>query len=54
MSEENGSGQHPSAKVKGFDALAKLALNLRWSRNHATDEVWRRLDPGLWETTHNP
>ncbi|MDR3544401.1 MAG: alpha-glucan family phosphorylase [Candidatus Limnocylindrales bacterium] len=41
-------------EVEGFDSLAELALNLRWSWNHATDEVWRQLDPGLWETTHNP
>ncbi len=34
--------------------LAELALDLRWSWNHATDEVWRELDPELWELTHNP
>jgi len=27
---------------------------MRWSWDHATDEVWRQLDPGLWEVTHNP
>jgi hypothetical protein len=27
---------------------------MRWSWDHATDEVWRKLDPGLWEITHNP
>jgi glycogen phosphorylase len=36
------------------DSLAKLALDLRWSWNHAADEVWRKLDPILWELTHNP
>ena len=41
-------------EVEGFDSLAELALNMRWSWNHATDEVWRRLDPELWEITHNP
>ncbi|MDR3567467.1 MAG: alpha-glucan family phosphorylase [Syntrophobacteraceae bacterium] len=41
-------------EIEGFDALAELALNLRWSWNHATDEVWRQLDPKLWEITHNP
>jgi len=40
--------------IAGFDSLAELALNMRWSWNHATDEVWRRLDPKLWEITHNP
>ncbi len=41
-------------EVEGFDSLAQLALDLRWSWNHATDHVWRRLDPELWELTHNP
>ncbi len=40
--------------IEGFDSLAELALNLRWSWNHATDEMWRQLDPELWEITHNP
>jgi glucan phosphorylase len=41
-------------EVEGFDALAELALDLRWSWNHGADQVWRRLDPALWELTHNP
>ncbi len=41
-------------EIEGFDSLAELALDLRWSWNHATDEVWRQLDPELWEITHNP
>jgi len=40
--------------VEGFDALAELALDMRWSWNHATDEVWRQLDPVLWDLTHHP
>ncbi len=27
---------------------------MRWSWDHATDKVWRQLDPELWEITHNP
>ncbi len=42
------------ADVEGFDSLAELALDMRWSWNHATDEVWRQLDPALWELTQNP
>jgi starch phosphorylase len=42
------------ADVEGFESLAKLALDMRWSWNHCTDEVWRRLDPVQWELTHNP
>ncbi len=41
-------------EIEGFDSLAELALDLRWSWNHATDEVWRQLDPDLWATTSNP
>jgi starch phosphorylase len=40
--------------VEGFDALAELALDMRWTWDHATDEVWRQLDPVLWEQTHHP
>jgi len=41
-------------EVKGFDSLAELALDLRWSWNHAADEVWQQLDPALWDFTHSP
>ena len=41
-------------EVEGFDSLVELALDMRWSWNHAADEVWRQLDPDLWELTHNP
>jgi glycogen phosphorylase len=34
--------------------LHRLALDLRWSWNHATDELWRQIDPDLWARTHNP
>jgi starch phosphorylase len=43
-----------SADVEGFDSLAELALDMHSSWNHATDKVWRQLDPVLWELTHNP
>src|ERR1700684_3209715 len=43
-----------STKIEGFDSLSKLALDMHWSWNHATDEVWPQLDPRLWEITHNP
>ena len=41
-------------EIEGFDLLAGLALDMRSSWNHATDVIWRRLDPNLWENTHNP
>jgi starch phosphorylase len=40
--------------VEGFDSLAELALDMRSSWNHAGDQVWRLLDPELWELTQNP
>ena len=43
-----------SADVEGFDYLAELALDLRSSWNHGADELWRRLDPALWDLTQNP
>jgi starch phosphorylase len=41
-------------EIEGFDSLAELALDMHWSWNHATDQVWRQLDPELWEIAHNP
>jgi starch phosphorylase len=40
--------------IEGVDSLAELALDLRWTWNHATDAIWRRIDPRLWELTQNP
>jgi starch phosphorylase len=37
-----------------LDALADLALDLRWSWSHATDTLWERIDPALWALTRNP
>ncbi len=58
MSEETRIGQPKervlSTDVEGFDSLAELALDMRSSWDHATDRVWRQLDPVLWELTHNP
>jgi glycogen phosphorylase len=42
------------ADIEGIDTLEELALDVRWSWNHAADEVWRQLDPAIWEFTHNP
>ncbi len=40
--------------IDGFDSLSELALDMRWSWNHAADEIWRQLDPVLWDLTHHP
>ena len=34
--------------------LEQLALDLRWSWSHGSDELWRQLEPRLWDRTHNP
>ncbi|HEY7337973.1 MAG TPA: alpha-glucan family phosphorylase [Bryobacteraceae bacterium] len=44
---------HPS-EARRADSLAQLALDLRWSWNHSADEIWRQIDPDLWNLTHNP
>ena len=38
----------------GAALLRQLALDLRWSWNHATDALWSELEPDLWALTHNP
>src|SRR5262249_8587368 len=40
--------------IEGFDDLAELALDVRWSWSHAADTVWRQLDAPLWDLTQNP
>ena len=37
-----------------FDALRRMAfvLSIRWSR--VNEEIWLRLNPDVWEMTHNP
>jgi glycogen phosphorylase len=34
--------------------LALLALDLRWSWNHAADALWETVDPVMWRATGNP
>ena len=52
--QTDGGYSTNSTPAEGFDDLAELALDLRWSWNHATDQVWRQLDPELWKMTRNP
>lgn len=40
--------------IEGLNSLAELALDLRWSWDHGADEIWRQLDPDLWDITNNP
>jgi glycogen phosphorylase len=41
-------------QASAAELLRQLALNLRWSWHHGADELWKRLDPELWERTGNP
>ena len=43
-----------SNSSSGLEALTELAMDLRWSWNHAADDLWQELDPGLWKLTHHP
>ena len=41
-------------KVEGVEYLAELALDLRNTWDHTTDQIWESLDPELWSLTRNP
>ncbi len=36
------------------DVLAELALDVSCVWNHRAGDIWKRLNPELWEATHNP
>jgi len=42
-----------STPIENLD-YRELALDLQWCWDHAAEEVWQRLEPELWELTHNP
>jgi starch phosphorylase len=39
---------------QGLEGLTELALDLRWSWNHAADKLWKYIDPELWGMSSNP
>jgi glycogen phosphorylase len=43
----------PQCNVE-FGELMEIALDLRWSWDHSADDIWRTLDPELWDLTRNP
>jgi starch phosphorylase len=43
-----------SEEIEGFNSLLELAMDMHWTWNHATDELWRQLDSALWEQTQHP
>jgi len=54
MSEPASSSNSPPNPTQGLAALTELAMDLRWSWNHAADDLWRQLDPALWALTNHP
>jgi glycogen phosphorylase len=42
------------ADIEAFDSLTELALNMRSTWNHSADQLWRQLNPNLWDITQNP
>lgn len=44
----------PRALPQPLQELATLALDLRWSWHHGADDLWRAVDPKLWEAMENP
>lgn len=43
----------PRSLPESLNGLFQLALDLRWSWHHGTDELWRALDAEIWDTTRN-
>src|SRR5579863_7485864 len=43
-----------SSGLRSEDILVQLALDVNWTLSRAADTLWRRLNPDLWERTHNP
>ena len=41
-------------EVEGTEDLKELALDMRWSWDHGADELWKQLEPELWELTRSP
>lgn len=45
--------ENQATPPEGFDLLAELALDLRFSWTEPADTVWSELDPDLWRETNN-
>jgi glycogen phosphorylase len=37
-----------------FQPVIELALDLRWTWNHGSDDLWKKLDADAWNMTQNP
>jgi len=54
MSSNPSDSASPSRPPSGLAALTELAMDLRWTWNHCSDELWQKLDPVLWAETRHP
>ncbi len=50
----NPTYTHVASETGGQDLLADLALDVAWARNRSASLLWSRLNPELWDRTHNP
>ncbi len=44
----------PRTLPEPLQGLVELAVDMRWSWNHESDTLWRRMDPRTWDATGNP
>ncbi|SFL56879.1 alpha-glucan family phosphorylase [Nitrosomonas communis] len=44
----------PAELLPLLEQITDLATDLRWTWSHAGDEVWKTMDPQLWEQSENP
>src|SRR5512137_1998468 len=54
MTQDDAYAGLASTLPEPLQPIARLALNLRWVWNHATDRVWEALSPEVWQQTANP
>jgi starch phosphorylase len=50
----DGLKDFPGPLPPALAPIGRLALNLRWVWNHATDRVWEALNAEVWHQTRNP
>jgi len=50
----DGPKDFPSPLPPVLAPIGRLALNLRWVWNHASDRVWETLNAEVWHQTRNP
>ena len=44
----------PRKLPPGLEGLAELAMDMRWSWSHGSDQIWRTIDSEMWDSTGNP